>query len=511
MSNLLLLQALALSMAVQAQKPADVPVTPLPIDNASALAVSASADDILTDPQGEERLYVMNCAIVTEWGDFVYPSLKSEIRFDADSQTVYMHNLFPRYRECWVKGTIEGDEIVIPSEQPIFNDANYGVVYFYASRAGEGGYYNTIDEMRLTMGTDDLGHSTICSADSTVLGGVVKMDKDGAGYLVLNGNYEMEEFNDPFAVLPEGTPTQSYALSFIDYYNHKEQRTVEVAFAGDDVYLQGLIPDADEGTWVKGTIEGDSICIPSMQAAHSSYYLLSFCAGHVAQIGEFGEPVFGNQDFLKLGIDAERRTLTTADGDYSLTIYGNRQALIYAFTDIVYSLYEGDQPAVPAAPVLKGWNDIYVEFDLPMEDVDGNFINPDCITWSAFFDGELYTFNPDEYVMLNEPTTEFKYTFTDSYDIMAYGSDHMFFLYDMLYEVVEIQSYYTVNGVRNASAKASNVVTPVGLIAVEPGTRVAHIEYYDLSGRILSEPKGTCIARLTLDNGEVKTSKIVTR
>lgn len=509
MTSLLLLPTLAFSMATQATLPTDQTLAPLPLANAQALTVTATADDILTDPQGEDRLYVMNCAIVTEWGDFVYPSLKSELRFDADGQTVYFHNLFPRYRECWVKGTIEDNEIVIASEQAIFDDPTYGTVYFYASRAGEDGYYNTIDEMRLTLGIDDLGHATICSADSTVLGGVVKMDKDGAGYLVLNGQYEMEEFTDPFAALPEGTPTQSYVMSFTDYYNHKEQRTVEVAFAGDDVYLQGLIPDGDEGTWVHGTLEGDSINIPSMQAAHSSYYLLSFCAGYVAQYGEWGEPMYANKDCLKLAVDAEHRTLTSAEGDYALTIYGNRQALIYAFTDINYSLYEGDQPAIPAAPVLKGWNDIYVEFDLPMEDVDGNFINPDYITWSAFFDGELYTFNPDEYVMLSEPTSEFKYAFTDSYDIMAYGTDHMFFLYDMLYEVVEIQSYYTVNGVRNASAKACNVVTPVGLIEVEPGTRVQHVEYYDLSGRLLSQPQGACIVRLTMDNGEVKTSRIV--
>lgn len=482
-------------------------LSPLPLQ----LSAEAQSADItvLDDPQGDEHLYVMNCGIITEWGVFDYPSLKSEIRFDADGQTVYFHNLFPRYKECWVKGTIEGTEIVIPSGQAIYNDAQYGEVYFYASRAGEDGVFNTIDDMRLTLSTDEQGQKHIASADTTVLGGVVKMDDDGAGYLVLNGYYEMEEFLDPIVELPAGLATEQYVITYQDYYWMTFSKAVEVAFDGDDVYLQGLIPDADETSgWVKGHIEGDYLCVPSRQGAYSGTYLLSFFAGYAADYDDYGDPVFGSQDTLKLQISADRKDISSVEGDYALTVYGNRQRLIYAIEQIHMFAYDGDKPAVPATPTLNAVDQAFVEFNMPLCDVDGNYINPNLYTWSAFIDGELVTFDPDEYICLWEPMSEFEYSFTDHYDFMAYGDTHMFFIYDLLFEVLEIQTYYTVDGVRNASEKARYGLTPDGLMALGEDVNVQRVEYFDLQGRPLAARQGICVARMTLSNGTVKTYKL---
>lgn len=511
MFSLLPLMGLASAAWSQPQLMAEQPLSIMPVQ-VNALQTS-QASDIITNPEGTDALYTMNCDIVTQWGNFTYPSLRSEICFDADGETIYFHNLFPRYQECWVKGTIVGgNDIVIASGQPILVDPEYGEVYFYASQqsAEEEGLYYTVDEMHLTVETVANGHTCIYSADPTVLGGVVKFDDEGAGYLVLGGLYDMEEFLDPFATLPEGVQTEQYILSYTDYYNHSENKTVEVGFDGQDVYLQGLVPDSDsEGAaWVKGSLEGDQVVIPSMQAARSGLYLLSFCAGYIAEYSEYGEPLFANQEALTLNLSADRKELTNVEGDYALTIYGNRQAMIYAFDRIRYRQYEGDQPAVPATPVINYADDWMVDFTIPTVDVEGNFINPEKITWSMFMDGDLFEFDPNEYVMLWEPMTELEWSFTDSYDILAYGDSHMVFLYDQPYTLVEIQSYYTVDGVRNASAKACWGETPVGLIPLEGDTQISSIEFYDLAGHRLPAATGTCICRTLLSNGKV-VSKIV--
>lgn len=480
-------------------------LSPLPLQMSTT--INADESTVIEDPQGTEQLYVMNCGIITDWGMFEYPSLKSEIRFDADGKTVYFHNLFPRYKECWVQGTIEGEEIVISSGQPVYNDDYYGVVYFYASRAGEDGVYNTIDDMRLSFSADETGQKHIVSADTTVLGGVVKMDDEGAGYLVLNGYYKMDEFLDPIVVVPAELTTQEYVLSYKDYYWKEFSQSVQVAFDGNDVYIQGLIPDADATSgWVKGYIEGDSLCIPSCQGAYSSTYLLSFFAGYAASYDEYGDPIFASKDALKLAISEDRKTMNSAEGDYALTVYGNRERLIYAFEKIKLFEYAGDKPAVPATPEITVVNDYCVEFNMPLCDVDGNYINPNLYTWSCFIDGELMVFDPSEYYCLWEPMSEFAYNFTDQYDIMAYGDTHMFFTYNLLFDVIEIQTYYTVDGVRNESEKARYSLTPDGLMQL--GKEVKSIEYFDLQGRRLAKREGICIARMILGDGSVKSYKL---
>jgi len=59
--------------------------------------------------------------------------------------------------------------------------------------------------------------------------------------------------------LPEGLPVTSNVFTGIDSDNKEFSSFVNVALAGDDIYIQGLAPDADDSgnSWVKGTKNDD--------------------------------------------------------------------------------------------------------------------------------------------------------------------------------------------------------------------------------------------------------------
>ena len=59
--------------------------------------------------------------------------------------------------------------------------------------------------------------------------------------------------------------------------------------------------------------------------------------------------------------------------------------------------------------------------------MEGNYINPDKLTYRIYLDGELHTFSPDQYVAIYEPMTDIPSTFTDNYDIYSNGNTKTIF------------------------------------------------------------------------------------
>lgn len=119
--------------------------------------------------------------------------------------------------------------------------------------------------------------------------------------------------------------------------------------------------------------------------------------------------------------------------------------------------------AVPAKPIYIDFSDEWFDyfgttdfvFLLPYEDVNGNFIDPEKMSFSMFMDSdELYVFEPEQYSAFMEPVSEFGF-----YDINNYvantGADgqqrHIVYFTTNSYDKIGVQSYYTVDGVRNAS------------------------------------------------------------
>jgi len=121
-------------------------------------------------------------------------------------------------------------------------------------------------------------------------------------------------------------------------------------------------------------------------------------------------------------------------------------------------------PAVPANPTANRWNDsgseggmTYFNFTLPTTDVDGNMIDPECVSYSIYTDDDqLFTFDAATYSHdLSEDMTEIPYwIYSGGYDFSA--STVYFYRTNMgdnpMFENrIGIQVHYTVDGVMNSS------------------------------------------------------------
>ena len=196
------------------------------------------------------------------------------------------------------------------------------------------------------------------------------------------------------------------------------------------------------------------------------------------------------------------------------------EELYNMYSEFEISKYDGDKPLVPAAAdkitVDNGYGDM-VTFHLPTSSVDGTYINPGNITWRVFLDDEPYVFSPEEYTDLMEPKTELKYMFTTNYDF-SYDSSfgyQRFYIYDREWDHIDIQSIYTVGGMRRESAlsrysiKKGFIGTTTGISAVSGGKAIKR-ETYGIDGvRHEATMKGLSIMRTTDANGNVSVRKIV--
>ena len=140
-------------------------------------------------------------------------------------------------------------------------------------------------------------------------------------------------------------------------------------------------------------------------------------------------------------------------------------------------------PAVPADPTADSWYDCGDEsgfskfyFTLPTEDVDGNIIDSEYLSYSIFIDNgngaELFTFPAEDYTfdLTDEDITEVPY------DLYSNAVDfHNYYVYmyrtnegnnPLFTKNIGIQVYYTVDGVRSASNIAWLYEIPVEEVLV---------------------------------------------
>ena len=158
------------------------------------------------------------------------------------------------------------------------------------------------------------------------------------------------------------------------------------------------------------------------------------------------------------------------DQSFSALEFANRdeEGYIFPFGQIYVPIVA--VPAVPADPTADEWYDCGDEsgfskfyYTLPTTDVDGNDIDPECLSFSVFTDNgngpELFTFSGVDYTYDLNP--EDSYT-EIPYSLYAGAVDfHDYYTYfyrtnkegftPLFTKNIGIQVYYTVDGVRNAS------------------------------------------------------------
>lgn len=232
---------------------------------------------------------------------------------------------------------------------------------------------------------------------------------------------------------PEGVVATEYVMTY-----DSGSKSVNLAVDGSDVYIQGMSEYCPEAC-VKGTKDGNLVTFPAMQymgeyADMTSYFFYN------------GETVFT--------YDPEKDTYTAKGQVFG--VLGN-QYYDGNYTNPVIAPVE-EKAVMPANPAITaltngnyGW---YIDFNVPLQDVNGDPILGSKLTYIIYTDVEKevapLTFTPATHEMLTEELTEIPYGFTenwDFYDTQIYLND----LYSEDWNKIGIQSIYYGGGETNAT------------------------------------------------------------
>lgn len=192
----------------------------------------------------------------------------------CDNGDVYIKDLISTYRnDVWVKGSLSGNTITIPTGQLVNYEDYAGVPYaIYWGMKVDGDYVRDDARDVITM-TIDGDQITLEGSDEDNIIGVFYED-NGNAFFTCFGDYEsVYTFDHDFVPLDVVTVTPPAGLETETWYTRGHyyegssvpfRGQVSLGFDGDDVYLQGLFanyPDA----WMHGVINDGVVTFDGMQ------------------------------------------------------------------------------------------------------------------------------------------------------------------------------------------------------------------------------------------------------
>lgn len=487
--------AQAAPMAVKAKLPG-VPVETEPLYN----------------PAGAESDYIMDVTENDYWGTTAQVGYKMQIRRSDDGSKIYFRDLAPGFGRTddteeytWIEGTVDGEVITLRAGQVMYKNPNQLLNLEFVTIDENGAVDRFLESATMTVDNE----GTITVADPGVYFMVYKDGEtmEEAGAFLFLTDYKIQPIGDIVSI----TPPESAVIEQYILRHSNGQRKLQVAVDGQDIYVAGFSALAPED-WVKGTLADGMATFGSgsILTSNSLRYLRLFGA---MQNGtdEWGSPLFDMCMSYAFAFDSGKRTFTLAENYWVLEVDYNISSFYNGFTDADFIYYEGDRPAVPATPsVLDVYEiDDMAYINVPSADVDGNYINPELLSYRIYFDGVLHEFTPEAYSGISESMTELPYYFTDNYDIYRNGDIHTVFFHVDSWKTIEVESVYTVDGVTNVSEKASYAAVDAPGILREP----VSVTYTDLLGRRLDAPaSGSLVIRTTTwSDGTVSSAKTVVK
>ena len=357
---------------------------------------------------------------------------------------------------------------------------------------------------------------------------------------------------------PEGTVVNyqrggEYLLSsFYGYDTDYQTGRVKIVYADDGktVYIQDILCYGEgQGVWVVGELSDDglSISVPLGQyIAYNEDYgygvILSWGSTDVIDLGDdFYWLDFVADDRAEeviYSIDPENGTITmegsegSVENPYPYNCVATGLAGLWSDDGSVATIEWGSTwtmlgdavPAVPANPEAveffdSGSEEGYTRFDfnINLMDVDGNPLDPDCLTYSIFTDeDQLFTFDYDTYGLNNgfdADMTEIPYGYSgyDFYLRRVYfyrtnvGDNPMFNWR------IGIQLTYTVDGVTNKSDIVYLEIydKPSAVNELNEGKAITGVRYYNLAGQQVAQPSGMTIQVTTYSDGTTSATKVI--
>lgn len=362
-----------------------------------------------------------------------------------------------------------------------------------------------------------------------VIVGLATEDGEWTGY----GDYKNVSFKekDVPVSLPASAVAQTYQLDYGDpETENTDSRLVKVAFDGDDVYV-GSLTDSNPDAWAKGKIDGDKVVFDGKQYMgideEKGYHSYFVPAGRTQVYDSYYDEMVDSLYFADQTVfdfNAEAKTLKS-DGSFLVNAGKNNVAYIADYNKPQLKEW-ANVPAAPKDPEItdfmaydEGYGYGGMQIYLDKTSVDGNMLDAKNLFYNIYFDGELFTFYPDEYIALKDEMTDIPYDFADNYDIYASGSSHTVYFYFTGFETVGVQEIYRYEGKEYKSNlvtydvdEEGNLTTGINHAAVsgDSAAGVTGVSYTDISGRSVNNPtSGLYLKTVKFADGSQKTVKFI--
>lgn len=513
--------------------------------------ITFSTDVIREQPEGEVKLFERKgFGYLVNFG-FVFANYQDgsvmEITYAPDGKTVYLKDPISQIAaHSWVKGTIEGNKIIVPAFQCVVYEESFGAIMARLDMVEvedpETGRmvktFEPVVECKNIVFTVDATSGTIRLEDMT-------NEKSICG-LIMTDNFKWPGFGDyatsyePFVeeltTLPEGAPVEEWVFRHSNGTENLIQM-VNVAIADDKIYINRL-SEYDPELAIVGTIKNGKAIFPTSQyLGHHSDFFLFFASSTYTQetveteYGAYEKIEFYYTPELEFDYDAQKKILSVPDGISFVLHCGDNipqnEMFFNYFTPSLhprFNLYV-EKSIRPKDPIIEEYDDSKwkilgynsIKLNIPLEDIEGEFIKPENMSYQLFTKtgGEIQTYilQADDYTKLMEDMETIPYNFTDEQDILKGGEKIL--LWQTGFEDIGVQSINCSDGkeVRSNRIWLKAGKEEVGIDEVTPDTRtVKEVTYYSLSGMRLSEPaSGISLMQVIYTDGTVETTKVYRR
>ena len=424
-------------------------------------------------PDGRLVTYAMNTLYYTrDMGEPVHRyGQKTMIVINDEDNEVWIQNFINTFLyNTWICGEISSDRkhVVFENFQPYLEQGDYTYYVSLAYQASSGDYFPDTEADEFVFDYDEA--TGILSAPELA----VTLSAGEGNANTLNIGYEFIPFNDELVQLPEGitdADIQPYSLKWATNDPYYLPYVVYVVHSGDDFYFKGFY-DKTQNSWLKGTLNAtkDSVIIPNGQymGLYDNLYFIYNKGAQYSGMDEQGWPIYKTKDHVAMKWNADDQSLYGPDGILFVLGKELKGGYSHSIPQQDMKVFNG-VAAKPKTPDIRYFDidtqyhvvQSNIAFVVPVEDVDGNFINPDSLYYRIFLDGEqLHLENgPGQYYQHFPDEWEVPSRFTDRGKVNNRTDNnngtqtyHSFSIdKDLRPATIGLQSIYYMNGTRTLS------------------------------------------------------------
>lgn len=437
------------------------------------------------------------------------------------------------YTKSWIKGKeIGNDTIAFELPQAIFSETYNGTTsYGYAKR--------------MTSTTD--GKYTRIEVDqkSQVLkyvwkdGKLTKVDDDVLGLVLANdgwtgyGEDKYEAFaQDDNTQRPEKADESPEGLMlYMALDGTSQQVPVKIGIDGETAWMGALTTNM-KNHWIKGEVKGGlqdgaQVVFPNTQflgidTITRSYMYVSSVKTKTVQ-NEYGT----DYDSCYIVDDPIVFTYSTQDGTFStrgaIAVHKSSDDLrpthvldFYRYAQISPWINEPGTPMPPIFSSYMPWDASYgyagAEFKISFYSVQQEYLDPSCLYYNFYIDGERQTFSADEYSYLESDMVDVPYSYSDQYDFYKLDENNRrVYFYKEPKHKLGLEALYIDKDNRLSSGITEYLLDETGIDDnTATAKRIASVEYTDLTGRRVSRPtKGIYVRTITFDDGTKESKKVM--